>query len=375
VRFGTPGETERAARAELDGRIDEMFGAAAERERELGWWRSRVRHLWPGLDAERAEGGTLVVRSADRELTPLSDYVVSRAPSQLSLLSRRPACSFAEALSRARRAGVELARATARAGFTRGHLLEVVVHVPGGTGSPAEQDAVEAFVWDVLGERRADDWIGQVRAAAAPRAGPLRVLPSAPEPNQFPLSELSAAVDAAIEGLLAGLPETPLAASELGAEWTMFELTPELADEWADEDDLVMVATALPELLKCHLEKAPFSSVRFSRHGELFFCLKYHAQGSPEQRLKARVSLEDSLDRALLTRRAGRVIGAGLGLRYAYVHLALCQCELGLSLITTLGRSVGLPLRSWLLPFDSALAREWHEIWPDAPAPPAARRS
>ncbi len=68
-----------------------------------------------------------------------------------------------------------------RAGFTRGHLLELVVSVPGGKGDDAERELAERLVWDIAGERRADDWIGGVEVEAAPRGGPLRVLRERPD--------------------------------------------------------------------------------------------------------------------------------------------------------------------------------------------------
>jgi hypothetical protein len=64
------------------------------------------------------------------------------------------------------------------------------------------------------------------------------------------------------------------------------------------------------------------------------------------------------------------IVGAGLGLRYAYVHLALADTPAGLGVVAEIARSLALPQRSWVLPFDSDLAGEWQEIWPDAPAPP-----
>lgn len=373
LRFGQLSQAEKKARAEFEARIERLFRDANEVERTSAWWQARVRQLWPGLQGERTSGGTIVVRPWGRELTPVAEHVVARAPAGFDVVSRRPPRAFSDCISVARHAGVELRGARARAGFARGHLLEVTVYVPGGSGSASEQEVAEALVWDLLGERTADDWIGQVRAAAGPRAGPLRVLESSPEPNQFPLSELPATVSAAIAGLSAGLPDQPFWQREAVEEWTLFELTPEPADDWPDEDDLVLAATCVPELLKCHLEKAPFSSVRFSRHGESFFCLKYLSAGTTEERLAARQGLEDALDRGLIAKRAGSVVGAGLGLRYAYVHLALADTRVGLGVVAEIARSLALPRRSWVLPFDSDFAGEWQEIWPDAPAPPLAQ--
>jgi hypothetical protein len=375
LRFGELSEAERAIRTELEARIEQMFRAASAAPRSSTWWQRHVRQLWPGLDGERSESGVVVVRPWERELTPVAEHVAARAPAGLDVVSRRPARSFADAASEARGSGIDFAHARARAGFARGHLLEIVVYVPGGTGSTREQELSETLVWDVLGERLADDWIGKVRAAPAPRQGPLRVLESKPDPKQFPLSELGDAVAAAAAGLCAGLADEPFARRDLSGEWTLFELNPEPADDWADEDDLVLATTCVPELLKCHLEKAPFSSVRFSRHEEMFFCLKYLSEGSPEARLLARQTLEDALERALVAKRAGRVVGAGLGLRYAYIHLVLSALDAGLRVVSDVGRSLALPPRSWVLPFDSDLGGEWHEIWAGAPAPPAARRA
>ncbi|HWA75820.1 MAG TPA: hypothetical protein VG937_25965 [Polyangiaceae bacterium] len=369
--LGEPSETERAARVALDGRIGVLFRAACSQARDAAWWRAQVRSLWPGLDGELEAERALVVRPWGRELTPIAEYVAARAPQEFTVSTRRAPLALQAALEQARRAGVELRGARARAGFARGHLLEIVVYVPGGTASPREQEVCEGLVWNLLGERCADDWVGQVRVAPAPRVGPLRVLESEPDPKQFSLSELAAAARAAIDGVRAGLAEQPLVDRDLSGEWTMFELNPEPAEDWAEEDDLVLATTCVPELLKCHLEQSPFSSLRFSRHGEAFFCLKYEAEGSSDARLALRVRVEDALERGLRERRLGRVVGAGLGLRYAYVHLAFASpLELGLAAAADIGRRLSLPRRSWLLPFDSDWADEWHEVWPGAPAPP-----
>ncbi len=369
MRFGEPEDDEQRALAELDLRIDRMFQAALSAARDAAWWKTAVRDVSSELDAEQLEDGTVVVRPCARPFTPLAERVVAAAPRGLSLVNRRPPRTFADAVARAKRRGFDFSRATARAGFARGHLLEVVIGCPGGSGSDDEQLAAEALVWEILGERRADDWIGAVDVVPAPRGGPLRVV-SAPEPASFPLSELPAAVAAAIEGVYAGLPNLPLCLFEAPLDWTMFELDPEPADEYRADDDLVLVSTCVPELIKCHLERAPFSSLRFSRHGELFIYLKYAGRGSPETRLAARRRLEDQLDEALVPARLGRVVGGGLGLRYSYVYLAITAPERAFSTLVELGVQARLPVRSWLLPLDSDLAAEWCQIWPDAPAPP-----
>ncbi len=63
------------------------------------------------------------------------------------------------------------------------------------------------------------------------------------------MSELSAALDAAISGVEAGLPQGPLHDSGDG-EWDLFELDPETAGDYPQKDDLVMAVTRVPELLE-----------------------------------------------------------------------------------------------------------------------------
>ncbi len=312
----------------------------------------------------------IVVRPTSRAVTPLAERFRELAPASLRIVSRRPALGFELAVKRAPRFERALSAATARAGFTRGHLLEIIVNLPGATGSEAESAAVELLVWDVLGERLADDWVGAVAVVPAPRGGPLKLVAGTPEQG-FALRDLKMTVDAAVAGVGAGLPEKPHFAAAANDEWTLFELDPEPSDEdFAFEDDLAMASTCVPEALKCHLEQRPFSSVRFSRHGELFFYLKYAERGAPETRLKRRVLLEDQLDSALVAARLGRVVGGGLGLRYSYVHFALAEAERAVAIICDIAKSQKLAKRSWVLPFDTDLAAEWAEVWPAAPPPP-----
>jgi hypothetical protein len=133
-----------------------------------------------------------------------------------------------------------------------------------------------------------------------------------------------------------------------------------------------MTTTCVPELLKCYLEGASFSSVRFSRHAERFFHLKYEAEGPFEARRAQRIALEDTLDAELRRACAGAVVGGGLGLRYAYVDLALGELDRSVGVVRQVGKEQGLPLRSWLQPFDTDWQAEWVELHPDAPPPPPA---
>ena len=305
-----------------------------------------------------------------------------RGPSEPSVRARlspergRPALELDVALAAVRaETGVDLGRAVARAGFARGHLLDVVIRLPGARGTDAEEDAAERLVTSLLGEALADDWLDQVTLEPAPHGGALSVLQSVPEQGSyFPLEELPAAVGAAVRGLYAGLPAEPLWASGGEQRWTLLELDVDRSDDYARQADVALCATFLPEMLKCYLSGSPFASLRFSRHGEVFAYLKHEsAGGDAREVLAARRVLEDALDAALVVERCGRVVGSGMGVVYSYVDFALVSLEGALDVIRTVASRVGLPPRSWLLFCDSTLADDWAAVHPAAPLPPGQR--
>jgi len=332
-------------------------------------------HLELHISRERDGARLVVVGSGeDSALLPLAEAVVARFPSLDGhrFVNHRPARALSETLEEvARSHAKDLTDARARAGFSRGHLLDVVVYGRelAGRGDEASLLAAEHAARCLLGDRVLDDWVGDIAAEPLPRGGPLRVLDNDAAPT-FALSELPAAIAAAVEGLKAGLPE--LSRSDVGKEgWALFEVEPEPAHDYALQDDVALTSSALPEMLKCFLEGAPFSSVRFTRGAERFAYLKLdvHEQ-SFEQRLARRNELEERLAEALVRRGLGAVVGNGLGLRYVYLDLALSPGAGGVDLTCEVARALGVPERSWLLFFDSALAREWVGVWPQTVAPP-----
>lgn len=370
LRFGERSAAEERAVAALDRKIDAVYSEALARERNASWWQEAVSNAVPGLAAELLGPARVVVRPTERELSPLAERFATRAPESLAVFSRRPAVPLESALEGTKRQNFDFAKARVRVGFGRGHLLDVVLHQPGGSGSVHEHEAARALVWALVGERVADDWIRSVTTVPAPRAGPLRVLTTEPAPAGLSLSELASAVDAAVRGVHEGLAQQPLWAEQPSAEWTLLELSPEPAEDFAADDDLVLVSTCRPELLKSHLEHAPFSSARFTRHGEAFFMLKYEDPLDDEARLAARRRLEDRFDLVLARERMGRVIGAGLGIRYSYLYLGVSEPELSLDRLAAVARKLRLAESAWLLPLDSDWAEEWLAIWPGARPPP-----
>ncbi|HTQ08095.1 MAG TPA: hypothetical protein VMI54_29780 [Polyangiaceae bacterium] len=242
------------------------------------------------------------------------------------------------------RYGTDFSHARARAGVARGHLIDVILEQPGGSGDGGEQEAAETFVDLLLGEARFEDWIGTVAVAPAPRGGPLRVVQSRPADGHFfALSELADAVSAAVRGIHAGLPPEPLWSVGGEQRWYLFELDAGERDDQSVASDIVLVSTFMPELLKSFLSGAPFASTRFSRAAELFAYLKYENREPDARRALARRRvLEDALDAALVSERSGRVIGSGMGITHSYVNFALDRVAHAIDLVREVLAKVGL---------------------------------
>jgi len=274
---------------------------------------------------------------------------------------------------------VELERASLRAGFGRGHLLELTLGVPGGAGSENEQNAAENLVRALLGDRVFETWIGAVHVTPAPRGGSLRVLdPTAPR-TTLKLSELFDTVAAAACGALQGLPEfPPTGEASSGArassstttvdareEWTLLETEPLSDTRGARKDDLILASTCTPELLRCYLDGSPCASRRFSRAGEQFVFVSYE---DDERTMQARLARRTAIETALASAVAdvGAVTGVGFGVKTTYVDLALCNLETGLARLVSKLRDLDAPPRTFIQFFDSELADEWLSIWPDS---------
>lgn len=273
--------------------------------------------------------------------------------------------------------GIDLSRASIRAGFARGHLLDIVVRSAEVSNDRAERarTAAEKLVCGILGERIANDWIGRIDVAAAPRAGPLRVLNDGPDGERsFPVAEFAAAVAAAIRGLHDGLPDRHCWAEGTASDWTLFELEPETAADYGAQDDLVLATSMRPEMLKCFLQGMPFCSERFSRHGEVFCYLKYQSTAaSPEARLSERNRFEDALGARLASSKLGAVVGNGLGIRYMYIDLALTDLALAMESLVRLSRTLKFPEKSWLLFCESDWREHWLSIGKNAGTPHGLR--
>ena len=278
-------------------------------------------------------------------------------------------CGLAVARIRAE-SGLDFARARARTGFARGHLLDVVVYLPGGNGNTLETEAAETLVQLLLGEELFERWIGSVLATPTVRGGLLTVLnESAEERSALPIETLPDTVRAAIVGLRNGLPELSFVHAPDADDWFAFELSPEPAADYAAQDDLVFCSTRVPEPKKCFLRGEPFFSGRFTASGALFTYLKYDTtETTPEARIAERSKFEELIKRVLREDHGG-LLGLGLGVRYGYIDLALSDPDCLRQRLLPELRALEISKRSWLLFCDSELESEYVPVYSDSPAP------
>ena len=294
-----------------------------------------------------------------------------RALSILSSAGLAPALPGELAFAQIRaRTGLDFERARARTGFARGHLLDVVVYLPGGTGNALESDAAEELVRLLLGEELFERWIGNVLATPTARGGLLTVLnESAEDRSALPIEALLDSVRAAVAGLELGFAVSPLSHLTETDDWFAFELSPEPAADYAEQDDLLFCSTRVPELKKCFLRGEPFFSGRFAAAGALFTYLKYETrERTPDARLAERARFEEPCQRVLADH-GGGVVGVGLGVRYGYVDLVVVEPDCVRERLLPELRALEISKRSWVLFCDSELKFEYLPVYPDSPAP------
>jgi hypothetical protein len=370
LRYGELSLEEQVERARVCERIDELWQLVQrgydERAVELAVELDERLQLF----VERAALGAapdVQLSPLEASAWPLAELVMELAPNDLdgSLSLGRSAVPLEQALIEVESDhGVALSRASLRAGFSRGHLLEITLGVPGGSGAENEQIAAEDLVRAVLGDRLFETWVGAVHVSAEPRSSSLRVLDVRAPRVKLHVQELYDTVAAAARGVLSGLPERSYAERAVAtssAEWTMLEVEP-LADAPPGyKEDLVLASTCTPELLRCFLDGAPCSSRRFSRVGESFLFLSYpDASRDMKSRVARRTVIESELAGELSDIAA--VTGVGLGAHSTYVDFALCNLETGLPRLIAKLRSLALPRDSFVAFVDSELCDEWVPI-------------
>lgn len=396
VKYGELSRGELRAREYVQARAREAWERLRDGEQAL------AAELLDELDERialalvEAPGGAPVAELIVDEVSawPLAELMLAQAPADVGYalsLGRAP-LPLELALAEVREAhDVDLQRARVRAGFGRGHLLELTLAVPGGHGSEIEQIAAENLVRALVGDRLFETWIGAVHVTAAPRGGSLRVLDVNAPKQELTLRELLPTVTAAALGALQGLPEArwssrpPAAATapslrvsdvarrassrspsedDAHADWTLLEMEPASEIGELDKSDLVLASTCTPELLRCYLEGSPCASQRFACEGQRFVYVAYvDDERGVSRRVARRTEIESALSHSL--RDCAVVSGVGLGVASTYIDLALFNLETGLPRLVSKLRELGVPPRTTLRFFDSELANECVSIWPD----------
>lgn len=334
-----------------------------------GWMRRGLDPVSPELMWEFGPGipdGHRLVLTPEvaRHLRPLVENLIRRAPkiAGWSFHAYRPAEDVAHARMTVpgRTGGAPWSATGAR--VTRGdaNRVDVTFLVP-----PAayRQDpplaGQQAFVAaeTLLGEKALDHWAGAIDAAPDDRSG-------------IPLEAVAETFRRERDAILAGLPRQSCAARLTTAEFTMWKLHPEPADDYAQRFDLAVAIGMYPEWWHAAHSGTPFFSGRYSTT-ERFAYLKIDGvEGLPAGGFRDRGEIEVAVSSALEAAGIGCVIGGGTGLRYAYVDLALTDVPRAIAVLRRVLPRERIPVRSWLLFFDDDWDGEWLGIHPEAPPPP-----
>ena len=325
--------------------------------------------MWEYGPAVRCDGHRLVITpESHTQLRPLVRKILDRAPdlSNWEFYEYR----LAEDLEQARLA-VE--------GRTGGSIDEVLVEVRAGENnridllfrSPDTHDEDDRAALEIalvasetlLGERTLDRWVGAIEVAAL--AGETK------KGRAIPLARLKDTFSAVIDSIRDNLPGVPYAEREAESKWALLELKPKPADDYSDQDDLIVATTCDVELWKGTHARAPFYSQRFSRCKETFAYVKMDGSNRRAgSEAEDRGAIEDAIDEALQHEGYGIHIGGGTGLRYSYIDLALADLDRGVECVRRALRKTQVPEESWILFYDADLAAEWVGVYPETPPPP-----
>jgi hypothetical protein len=358
-------------------RQEAKFDLAAFMARHLGGVHPNL--MWEFGPAVRGPGYRLVITpEAAHHLRPLVRAIVERVPAidGWEFYEYR----LAEDMEMVRetvegRTGVDVTDFKVRA--SRGDQQRVdVIYTSPAVADAKDSDANNAaFVAteSVLGEKCLNNWIGAIEVAP-PRRNGHKSLPGG-GPKESPafrgLDGLKETVDALIGSMREQLQPRPHWQWVEGAEWTMWQLQPDQADDYCEQQDLFVGKSANVEQWTAAHTGGIFTSERFSRCGETFCYLKIDgSEGLGEGGFTDKAEIEDALDAVLKPGKLGCHIGGGTGLRYSYIDLALTDVDRGIQAVRQRLQAGKAPKRSWIQFFDSDLAAEWVGVYDNSPPPP-----
>jgi len=376
---------EAAARNKILARIDRWWDEFKSRSRDLsdqfrgkkkwdlpGWMHQTLQRIdsnlcWEFGPAVLTEGHRLVITPESRKnLRPLIRTILDRAPDlpgwefypyRLAEEVEQAACAVQG------RTGGSLEGVTAELQIGEENRIDLMFRVPGASGEDDQQALNVAFVAteSLLGEQALDKWAGVIEAAPPVRGGKSRAIP---------LARLKETFDALVESIRDRLPDRPFMDQGEG-EWTLLELKPEEANDYARRADLLIAGTRDLELFKAAHGTAPFYSERFSRCKETFAYIKIDgSEGLEGSKFADRKEIEKAIDEALARDHLGVHVGVGTGLMYSYIDLALIDLRRGVQTARRTLQKGRVPKRAWILFFDADLADEWVGVYPETPPPP-----
>lgn len=226
----------------------------------------------------------------------------------------------------------------------------------------------------LLGEEVLDKWIGAIEVARLPKPSKVSQLfgrSAERVPHLISLERLQPTVKALIDSIGEQLPPRPYYECAANDEWTLWELSPNAADDYCSQDDLYIASSANRSMWSAGHDGGLFYSERFSRCGEIFCYVKFDAHGkSPNEQLVQRRSLEEALNQFLVEEKIGCQVGGGTGLRYSYIDLALVDLERAIRAVQERLQAANAPKRSWIQFYDADLVGEWIGVFPETPPPP-----
>lgn len=325
--------------------------------------------MWEYGPAVRGDGHRLVLTpESAHELRPLVAKILARAPSVSGWEfydARLPEDLDSTKSAVAGRTSHQIDDFLVRASVSDRRLIDLCYYSPRIESIEDQAAFHAAFVTTetLLGEHCLDRWVGAIEISPMDGRGVPR--------HAIKLDRLKETVDATVESIRDQLPPAPHHEWANDAEWTMWKLEPEAADDFPAQADLFVGKSPNPAMWMAAHSGGTFYSERFSRCGETFCYLKVDGvEGLEDSEFADKGDIEDALDEVLVSRGLGCQVGGGMGLRYAYIDLALIDVTPAIAAIRERLQAAGLPKRSWILFFDSDLASEWVGIYDDSPEPP-----
>ena len=363
-----------AAFAETAPRIGRLFSHQEEWDLPE-WMHEHLGAIHPDLmwefgPAVEGDGHRLVITPEGRcELRPLVREILERAP-RLDGWEfyeyRLPESLEEAALTVEGRVGGDIQGLQVHVCPGEFNCVDLIFH---GFSDSDDDDRRLALAYvaaeTLLGEETLSRWVGVIDTSSQ----------SNEHGEPIGLERLRAEVDKAIESIKATRPNRPWHEVEIVDDtvWSLLEVKSEEADEYPEQQDLMIAVTLFPIIVENVAARARFDSMRYSRFGETFCYLKIDHGGKQTASLvDVRKEIEDIVNTALRDRRLGALIGGGTGRRYSYVELALCEIDATWEQIRLVLQDRHLPTRTWLLFHDDDLRAEWRGLYDDTPAPPMA---